>query len=609
MRPAATLAVESWGAGPPVLLVHGLGASARYWHRLRDTEPAFRATAVDLLGFGRSPKPADADYDVDAHVAGLVGVLDGPAVVVGHSAGAVLASALAADHPGLVAGVVLVGLPAYPDTDTARRDIGSLGLLARLTVDRRPAARWLCTAMCRLRPLAVILAPRVQRDLPQQVASDGARHTWPSYSRTLERVVVEHRVADDLGRSSCPVRLLHGRATTPRRWATCAASPTSSPPPATTSNWPSTTATTTWPSTARTSSPTRSTTSSPEQRHDRAATVAAPQRPTNRRRPEAPRRDPPRDPRPETSMSTANNARRTRRPAPDGTRRKAWVLAALVAVAATPVVVWALTTEPAADAPGAVEDPGVAHVHGLGVNPADGALFVATHYGMFRIAPDGPAERVGDSYQDTMGFTVIGPDRFLGSGHPDLASSRDGLPGRLGLIESADAGRTWQPMSLLGDADFHGLAFAHDRVYGWDAGTGRFMVSADLESWETRSTLDLFGFAVDPDDADHVIGATPDGLVESADGGRSWQRTDGPPLVGLAWDADAGLWGVDPAGGVHHADGSRWQAVGRLPGTPQALLATDDGLFAAAHDDAGRTGVYRSDRGSDWELLHRDDTP
>jgi hypothetical protein len=30
-------------------------------------------------------------------------------------------------------------------------------------------------------------------------------------------------------------------------------------------------------------------------------------------------------------------------------------------------------------------DPGPVHVHGLGVNPADGALFIATHTGLYRV--------------------------------------------------------------------------------------------------------------------------------------------------------------------------------------------------------------------------------
>jgi hypothetical protein len=55
-------------------------------------------------------------------------------------------------------------------------------------------------------------------------------------------------------------------------------------------------------------------------------------------------------------------------------------------------------------------DPGPIHVHGLGVNPADGSLFIATHTGLFRVAKESrKAKRVGDRYQDTMGFSVIGP--------------------------------------------------------------------------------------------------------------------------------------------------------------------------------------------------------
>jgi len=78
---------------------------------------------------------------------------------------------------------------------------------------------------------------------------------------------------------------------------------------------------------------------------------------------------------------------------------------------------------------------GPVHVHGLGINPADGALFVATHTGLFRVrSGESKATRVGDSFQDTMGFTVVRESQFLGSGHPDR---RTDLPSRLGLIASS----------------------------------------------------------------------------------------------------------------------------------------------------------------------------
>lgn len=261
--------------------------------------------------------------------------------------------------------------------------------------------------------------------------------------------------------------------------------------------------------------------------------------------------------------------------------------------------------------PGGAADPGVSHVHGLGVNPADGSLIVATHFGSFRIpAGGGDAERIGDSYQDTMGFTVAGPDRFLGSGHPDVQGLQQGQPGQLGLIESTDAGGTWINVSLGGEVDFHALAFAHDQVYGWDSGTGRFLVSADQQDWEARSTLDLLSFAVDPDDAEHIVGAAPDGLIESTDGGRTWHQADGPQLVVVSWDPDAGLWGADPGGIVWRFDGPDWGRTGTLPGQPQAFLATPDALYAAAADQSAITGIYEStDEGRTWDLLYRDSSP
>jgi hypothetical protein len=130
--------------------------------------------------------------------------------------------------------------------------------------------------------------------------------------------------------------------------------------------------------------------------------------------------------------------------------------------------------------PAPAGDPGPVHVHGLGVNPADRALFIATHTGLYRSA-EGESEsvRVSDSRQDTMGFAIVDADRFLGSGHPDL---REDLPPFLGLIESTDEGRTWDPVSLLGEADFHAdqlYAALHD---------GTILHSTDGGSrWEVRS--------------------------------------------------------------------------------------------------------------------------
>lgn len=194
-----------------MLLIHGLGASAHYWDGVMAATGNRRLLAPDLLGFGRSPSPPDARYDVECHLAALQPLLGPGTVVVGHSTGGILAAALAALRPDAVRALVLIGLPAFPDAAIARAEVGRLGLIARLTVDERWLGRWLCVAMCRFRPVAVAAAPLLLRDMPRAVAADGARHTWPSYSRTLRRVVVEHPVWPDLAELRVPVTFLHGR--------------------------------------------------------------------------------------------------------------------------------------------------------------------------------------------------------------------------------------------------------------------------------------------------------------------------------------------------------------------------------------------------------------
>ena len=222
------------------------------------------------------------------------------------------------------------------------------------------------------------------------------------------------------------------------------------------------------------------------------------------------------------------------------------------------------------------------HVHGLGMDPADAALYAGTHYGLFRISEDGGSSRVADRVQDYMGFTVVGPHHFLASGHP--GKGQDG-PSSLGLIESTDAGQTWRPLSLAGKADFHALEARHGLVYGFNAITGRFMVSQDTKTWDVRSTLPLADFTVSPADADLVVATTEQGLARSDDGGRTFRVIKGAPLLLLVnWSDDSTLVGAAPDGTIYASsdDGASWQRRGSLEAAPEALQAISKDLIYAA---------------------------
>ncbi len=216
---------------------------------------------------------------------------------------------------------------------------------------------------------------------------------------------------------------------------------------------------------------------------------------------------------------------------------------------------------------------GVVHVHGLGVDPADGVLYAATHSGLFRIPTSGAAVRVANRAQDTMGFSIVGPRTFIGSGHPDFRED-DVRPPLLGLIESTDAGQSWVRLSLHGKADFHALHAVHGQVYGYDSTSQTFMVSKDRRQWDRRAQLLMRDFAVSPTEPDTVLATTERGLARSTDGGRTFQPVAGPPgLAVLAWAEQASLFGAAADGTVHQSTdgGATWVARGNTGGEPESI--------------------------------------
>jgi pimeloyl-ACP methyl ester carboxylesterase len=113
----------------PVVLLHCYGCSLHWWDRIAPLlAKRHRVIRIDLLGFGGSEKPAGG-YSIPEQAAVVASVLNRMevegAVVVGHSMGGSVATALAEQSSELVDRVVIVD--AAPDPS-----YGELGFLARL---------------------------------------------------------------------------------------------------------------------------------------------------------------------------------------------------------------------------------------------------------------------------------------------------------------------------------------------------------------------------------------------------------------------------------------------------------------------------------------------
>lgn len=100
---------------PPVLLLHGFGASIGHWqHNLEFLATNHTVYGMDLVGWGGSRKPK-INYNIDLWVDQVYDFwqtfVGQPMILVGNSIGALVALVVAARHPEMAATLVMVSLP------------------------------------------------------------------------------------------------------------------------------------------------------------------------------------------------------------------------------------------------------------------------------------------------------------------------------------------------------------------------------------------------------------------------------------------------------------------------------------------------------------------
>ncbi len=82
---------ETWGAGLPLVALHGGGSSGAQWQRLAAVlQDRRRTISPDLIGFGQTgawPRPGGLTHDLQADLVAMLaeGAGNGPIDIVGHS--------------------------------------------------------------------------------------------------------------------------------------------------------------------------------------------------------------------------------------------------------------------------------------------------------------------------------------------------------------------------------------------------------------------------------------------------------------------------------------------------------------------------------------------
>ncbi|MQM08960.1 hypothetical protein Taro_041820 [Colocasia esculenta] len=225
------------GSTTEVIFLHGFLSSSSIW-----TETVFsnlseaaaqncRLFAVDLLGFGQSPKPADCFYTLGEHIGMIERTIIEPFQLdsfhlVAHSMGCIIALAIAAKHRELVRSITVVAPPYFCST----KDIASHNALNKLAARRlwplslfgssvmswyEHLGRSICFIVCRNhRKWEWILKLITRRD-PHFLFVDITKHTHHSAWHTMHNVICggaksleEHLEA--LSGSGIPAKVIHG---------------------------------------------------------------------------------------------------------------------------------------------------------------------------------------------------------------------------------------------------------------------------------------------------------------------------------------------------------------------------------------------------------------
>ena len=209
---------------PPLLLIHGFGASTDHWRQnIAELQQDFEVWAIDLLGFGRSAKPnwqysgnlwRDQLYDFITEVIGQ------PAVLAGNSLGGYSALCVAAQYPSATAGLILLN-SAGPFSDTSVKKRSNLlrkgiGKLTR-SILLQPWASYLLFQYVRrpsmirktlnkvyLNPSAV--TDQLVEDIYRPSCTPGAAQVFASVFKTPQGAKVDEL----LQQLTCPLLMLWG---------------------------------------------------------------------------------------------------------------------------------------------------------------------------------------------------------------------------------------------------------------------------------------------------------------------------------------------------------------------------------------------------------------
>lgn len=198
------------GDGPTIIFLHGIAASSDKWSELIPLlQEDYRCITIDLVGFGKSPKPQWYGYTMDDHLSAIRKTIRGLRLqdqfaLAGHSLGSLLATRYVSVWPEEVSNLLLFSPPVYESLDTIAK-IASKAARAR--------NQFLLKLYKFLRTYPRMTPENFKRlsyvmPLPKSVIKHP--ETWIPFHRTLEHCIEQQTIIEDIVEIQVPIDIFYG---------------------------------------------------------------------------------------------------------------------------------------------------------------------------------------------------------------------------------------------------------------------------------------------------------------------------------------------------------------------------------------------------------------
>lgn len=205
--PYKLVIVYDEGVGTPIVFFHGIASNSQSWLPLIPLlKNSFRCIAIDLLGFGSSPKPEWSSYSLNDHLNSLHATirhlkLNTPFVLIGHSMGSIIATQYSSRYPKEVSHLYLLSPPIV--TDISQRKSRRL-ILAKSSY--ASVYRYL-----REHKRFTIAGVQYVRKFIKTTPFDLTEASWRPFVSSLEECIEKQRDFDlDLRQVRCSIDVFYG---------------------------------------------------------------------------------------------------------------------------------------------------------------------------------------------------------------------------------------------------------------------------------------------------------------------------------------------------------------------------------------------------------------